>query len=84
MVKGVCRQVVVVQSPDKKIFEQEIFILNDNARDITDEELLKEAKLAVRGHLRSNNSVKWYHYGPVWACGGAVATCLVWLISTFF
>ena len=43
MVKGVCRQVVVVQSPDKKIFEQAIFILNDNARDITDEELLKEA-----------------------------------------
>ena len=80
MVKGVCRQVVVVQSPDKKIFEQAIFILNDNARDITDE----EAKLAVRGHLRSNKSGKWYHYGPVWACGGAVATCLVWLISTFF
>ena len=46
--------------------------------------MLKEAKLAVRGHLRSNNSVKWYHYGPVWACGGAIVASLVWLISTFF
>ena len=84
MVKGVCRQVVVVQSPDKKIFEQAIFILNENARDITDEELLKEARIAVRGHLRSSKFVKWYHYGPVWACGGAMAASLVWLVSTFF
>ena len=84
MVKGTTKQAVILQPGDKSGFEQAIFILNDNARDITDEELLKEAKLAVRGHLRSNKSGKWYHYGPVWACGGAVATCLVWLISTFF
>lgn len=31
MVKGISRQVIVVHSPDPKLFEQAIFILKDNA-----------------------------------------------------
>ena len=39
MVKGISRQVIVVHSPDPKLFEQAIFILKDNAvgEGITDE-----------------------------------------------
>ena len=46
MVKGISRQVIVVHSPDPKLFEQAIFILKDNAvgEGITDEALLKEAQ----------------------------------------
>ena len=31
MVKGVSRQVIVVHSPDKELFDQAIFILKDEA-----------------------------------------------------
>ena len=51
MVKGISRQVIVVQSPGPDLFEQAIFILNDSAvgEGITEETLLKEAQQVIRG-----------------------------------
>lgn len=81
MVKGISRQVIVVQSPDPKLFEQAIFILKDSAVGVTDEELLKEA----RGLLHSRRRKKRLSmYGPVWACGGAVVTGFIWLLTVLF
>ncbi len=79
MVKGISRQVIVVHSPDPKLFEQAIFILKADApqEGITDEELLREAQRATRGKGRS----KPYLSGPAWAVGGAAATGLVWLLT---
>lgn len=79
MVKGISRQVIVVHSPDPKLFEQAIFILKADApqEGITDEELLREAQKAARGKGRS----KLHLSGPVWAAGGAAATGLVWLLT---
>ena len=34
MVKGVSRQVIVVHSPDPKLFEQAIFILKDGQQEV--------------------------------------------------
>ena len=72
----------MAQSPDPKLFDQAIFILKDDAvgEGITDEALLKEAKQSIRmpekkRYLR--------YYGPVWACGGALVTGLIWLITGF-
>ncbi len=82
MVKGNSKQVIVVHSPDQELFEQAIFILKDDAvgKDgITDEALLKEAKHFIREPVRKK--AKWFHAGPVWACGGAVMTGLVWLMT---
>lgn len=79
MVKGVSRQVIVVHSPDPKLFEQAIFILKDEAvghEGITDELLLKEAQQAIRSPVRRPAL-----YGPVWACGGALVTGLAWLVT---
>ena len=81
MVKGISRQVIVVHSPDPKLFEQAIFILKDEAvtQGVTEEALLKEAQqIAARPARKRRLSL----YGPVWACGGAVATGLVWLVTT--
>ena len=79
MVKGVSRQVIVVQSPDRKLFEQAIFILRDDAprQGITEEMLLREAKLAIRRQPAVAP-------GPIWACGGALVTALVWLLTAIF
>lgn len=82
MVKGNSKQVIVVHSPDQKLFEQAIFILKDDAvgkEGVTDEALLKEAKHFIREPSRRKK--KWFHAGPVWACGGAAMTGLVWLLT---
>ena len=83
MVKGISRQVIVVHSPDPKLFEQAIFILKDEAvgQGITDEALLREANKSLHSAALDGKQKKFYLYGPVWACGGALATGLVWLLS---
>lgn len=83
MIKGISKQVIVVHSPDRKLFEQAIFILNNDAveQGITDEMLLKEAKRAIHGHS-AHSQRSWNLRGPLWACGGAAATGLVWLLTT--
>ncbi len=83
MVKGISRQVIVVHSPDQKLFDQAIFILNDDAigKDgITDEMLLKSADKLLRDSAGKNKRRKMF-YGPVWACGGALTIGLAWLLS---
>lgn len=83
MVKGISRQVIVVHSPDPKLFEQAIFILKDEAvgqEGITDEVLLKEAKRLISGP-GTNKRGRFTLFGPVWACGGALLTGIVWLIT---
>ena len=80
MVKGISRQVIVVHSPDPKLFEQAIFILKDEAvsQGVTEAALLKEAQQIVN---RPAKKRRLSLYGPVWACGGALATGLVWLLT---
>lgn len=81
MVKGVSKQVIVVHSPDPKLFEQAIFILKEDAvgQGITDDVLLKEANRII-----SNTRVrKKSGSGLLWACCGALLTGMVWLLTTF-
>ena len=78
MVKGISRQVILVHAPDTQLFEQAIFILKDNTDGITDEMLLKEAKKIINSPGKSKHLS-----GPMWACGGAIFTGLIWLISIF-
>ena len=86
MVKGISRQVIVVQAPEPKMFEQAIFILKDEAVEegITDEALMKEAQEAIRGYDRPAKKRHFYLYGAVWASGGALLTGLVWLLTAVF
>ena len=84
MVKGISRQVIVVQSPDRKLFEQAIFILKDDAvgqEGVTDELLLKEAKKLINSGYRGKKH-KPYVLGALWAVAGAVATGFVWLLTS--
>lgn len=84
MVKGVSKQVIVVHAPEPKLFEQAIFILHEDAiakGGITDEELLQEAKKLIRNPGKSKKGNRLLA-GPVWACGGAAVTALVWLLSS--
>ena len=82
MVKGISRQVIVVHSPDPKLFEQAIFILKDDAigtEGITDELLMKEAKKIIRGTQRGKKP-RLLYFGPLWAMFGATLTMGIWLL----
>ena len=83
MVKGISRQVIVVHSPDPKLFEQAIFILKDSAvgqEGVTEQALLREAKKLL-GTSSARKRPKLFLYGPVWACFGALLMGAVWLLS---
>ena len=82
MVKGISRQVIVVQSPNPKLFDQAIFILRDDVGEgVTDEALLKEAQQAIRGNVKIGKKKQLYLYGAAWATAGAMVTGLAWLLT---
>jgi len=82
MVKGISRQVILVQNPDPELFDQAIFILKDDAvvRGVTDEQLLKEAKKLMRNPGKAS-SRSMLSQGPLWAAMGAALTGVVWLVT---
>ena len=80
MVKGVSKQVIVVHSPEPKLFEQAIFILREDAKGVTEEQLLKEADRALKASGGEKRRQLAF-YGPAWACAGAVVTGLAWLLT---
>ena len=85
MVKGISRQVIVVQSPDPKLFEQAIFIIKDDVigqEGVTDDALLKEAKRLIGSSPVRKNSI-WIP-GLIWAVGGALLTGILWVASVVF
>ena len=77
MVKGISKQVIVVDAPEPEIFEQAIFILKERVPSVTDEMLLKEAK---RLSTNPAMAVKWYT-GPVWAICGGTVVAVMWILS---
>lgn len=85
MVKGISRQVIVVHSPDQKLFEQAIFIIKEDAigqAGVTDEALLKEADRLIKSG--GSKKKKLMYYGPVWAAFGAVLTGIAWGLTVLF
>ena len=82
MVKGISRQVIVVDAPEPKLFDQAIFILKDDMGEgITDEALLKEAQKAIHGSDKSAWKRHIWLYGAFWAAAGALMTGAAWLMT---
>ena len=85
MVKGISRQVIVVNAPEPKLFEQAIFILRDNMGEgVTDETLLKEAQQILRQENGKKKHRQLYLYGAAWAVGGAMLTGIAWMLTVLF
>lgn len=82
MVKGISKQVIVVQSPDPKLFEQAIFILREDAlgKDgVSDRAILRQARQAAGSFVLQKKKRPWQ--GPAWAGLGALVTGLVWVLT---
>ena len=84
MVKGITRQVILVKSPDPKLFEEAIFIVREDAMNregVSAEQVLRQARQAADGYLKGNRVSgkliqRWK--GPIWGMAGAAAASLCW------
>lgn len=83
MVKGISRRVVVVESPDQRLFEQAIFIVrNDTAGNgVTSRELVEEARRVARNYaVGARGARRLKELSPaVYVLMGAAAIGLLWL-----
>ena len=85
MVKGISRQVIVVPSPDKKLFDQAIFILKDDAvsEGISDDALLRQARQVLRGGAEEKKKSAALT-GILCALGGALLKGADWALTILF
>ena len=86
MVKGISRRVIVVDSPDPRIFEQAIFIIRNDAATgggVTSQQLVDQAVRIAKNYARTHGGSaptgQWRMAPWVWALVGAAAIGLVWL-----
>ena len=83
LVKGVSRRVIVVESPDPRIFEQAIFILPTDGGGVSSRQLVDEAVRIARSYARGQTGARrrWRPPAWLWAVWGACACGLVWLLA---
>ncbi len=87
VVKGISKRIIVVKSPDPRIFEQAIFIVREDyacQAGISQRELMRQARQAVGGYLPAGKQtsagvVPWLR-GLLYAAAGAAATALAWVM----
>ncbi len=87
MVKGVARQVIVVRRPDRRLFEQAIFIVKEDAFEggVTAQQVLSEAERVAKGYVKRGK--KEGRSGAAWgvlgAALGAILASALWAIFLF-
>lgn len=86
MIKGVNRRVIVVKAPDRRFFEEAIFIVREGALSesgVTAEQVVEEARRVADNYVKKSQP-HWYHKIPApgyAALGAGLASALWWLIQ---
>ena len=89
LVKGVSRRVIVVKSPDPRLFEQAIFIMKEEAfsrEGVSAEQVLREARQVADGYVRRNAPVVRALRrlpAPAYAAAGALLATAAWALALF-
>ena len=85
MVKGTNRHVIVVRSPDPKVFEEAIFVLREEyLRGRSADQVVEEAKAAAAEYLRKNSAPaprrRVSLRGVILGLGILMTAAILWLI----
>ena len=85
VVKGISKRIIVVDSPDPKVFERAIFIVREDRcgqQGVSEAELLRQARQAAGGYLSppGRPAVRVWLRGVLCAVAGAAATALAWVM----
>ena len=84
MVKGITRQVILVKSPDPKLFEEAIFIVKEEAMNregVSADQVIRQARQAADGYLKGNRvrgGRLGIFFGFLWCGAGAALASLAW------
>lgn len=86
MVKGIHKRVIVVKSPDPKLFEQAIFIMKENSftDGLTQDDVLQEAQQVATRYLKESRGISKltkHIPAPIWMAAGALSASLAWYAS---
>ncbi len=86
VIKGISKRIVVVKSPDPKVFEEAIFIVKEGYLERGKRiDALKEAQKVANAYIRgaAAPSVNRFRIPPiVWAAAGAILIGIVWALIT--
>ncbi len=88
MVKGINRQVIVVKSPDPKLFDQAIFLLREDAAGdgVSPEQIIRQAQQAADDYLRTHSirGRRGLHLPrAAWGIAGAALASAGWAVCLF-
>ncbi len=92
MVKGITKQVILVKSPDPKLFEEAIFIVKEEAlakEGLDADQVIRQARQAADCYLKGNRNWKRTLQktsllsGLLWCATGGVLASGIWMISMF-
>ena len=89
MVKGVSRRVIVVKSPDPRLFEEAIFIVKEEAfcgRGVSAEQVLQEARSVAKGYVKRNTPfMRWLRRIaiPAYLAMGALMATACWSFALY-
>lgn len=86
MVKGISRRVIVVRHPDRRLFEQAIFIVKEDALNqggVSADEVLDEARRVADGFVRRSRLGRKNRWrGPaLFTLAGALGASLLWCLG---
>ena len=90
MIKGVSRRIIVIKSPDPKLFERAVFVLKDNVygKDgMTEEKLVEEAQTIAARLFKGDKKHKRLHFrmpACLYVAAGAIAAGAAWIAAKVF
>ncbi|MCI8650987.1 MAG: translation initiation factor 2 [Oscillospiraceae bacterium] len=88
MIKGISRRVIVVRSPDRRFFEEAIFIVREGVigqGGVTADQVVEEARRVADGYVKKHHA-RWYHRipAPLYAALGAALATVAWYAAALF
>ena len=85
MIKGISRRVIVVKSPDRRFFEEAIFIVKEGLLGeggVTAEQVVEEARRVADGYVKKRRSHWWQRLpAPGYVALGALGATLAWCVG---
>lgn len=86
MVKGISKKVIVIRSPEKKLFEEAIFIVNEDVyreNGVTGEMIVQEAQTVADRYIKDNLKKRRLPKLPAlfYSALGAAVTGIVWIAT---
>ncbi len=87
MIKGINRRVIVVKAPDRRFFEEAIFIVREDILGqggVTADQVVEEARRVADGYVKKpKRSWKERLIALGYMAIGAALTVAVWCVGTF-